>query len=381
MKTLDEQSLPTLDKSFYHELRRYNWLEVEQSIFRKTASDVQRALNKERISMEDFKALISPAAEPFLDTMAIKANKLTQRRFGKTIQMYVPLYVSNYCTNYCVYCGFNCHNQILRKMLTKEQVLEEIAVLEKWGFRHLLLVSGEAEKLTDATYYEELVRTVRSHFAQISLEVQPLDEHEYVALGKAGVSFVCVYQETYNEDVYPEFHPRGRKHNFRYRLETPDRIARAGINKIGIGALLGLQNWRTDSFFTALHLMYLEKTYWQTHYSISLPRLRPHVGSFMPNDPINDKQMAQLIMAYRLLDPEVEISLSTRESAPFRDMAMKIGITTMSAASSTEPGGYATHNEELEQFSINDSRSVEEMAQSIRNHGYEPVWKDWDLWL
>lgn len=367
--------------TFYDKLLAYDWDSEERSIFAKTSSDVRRALGKERLITEDFKALISPAAEPFLNEMAIKARRLTVQRFGKTIQMYVPLYVSNYCTNYCVYCGFSCHNQILRKKLTVEQVEQEIAVLKDWGFRHILLVSGEAEKLTGADYYEEIIQAVKPHFAQVSLEVQPLDSEEYLRLVERGISFVCVYQETYNRTTYPSFHPQGKKGDFRYRLETPDRCAQSGVKKIGIGALLGLQNWRTDSLFTVLHLDYLEKTYWQSKYSISLPRLRPHVGSFMPLDPINDRQLAQLIMAYRLFDPEVDISLSTRESANFRDMAMRIGVTTMSAASSTEPGGYATHNEELEQFSINDGRSVEEMAEAIRKQGYEPVWKDWDEWL
>ncbi|MBB6275259.1 2-iminoacetate synthase ThiH [Porphyromonas circumdentaria] len=367
--------------TFYDELRKLNWEAEEESIFKKTTLDVQRALQKDRCNLEDFKAFISPAAEPFLREMAIKAEQLTIKRYGRTIQMYVPLYVSNYCTNSCVYCGFSCHNQIHRVKLDIPQILEEIAVLKKWGFRHLLLVSGESAKLTDASYYEEVINAVRPHFAQISLEVQPLTTDEYRRMYNAGISYVCVYQETYNEKKYPEFHPRGEKANFRYRLETPDRCGTAGIQKIGIGALLGLQNWRTDSFFTALHLNYLERTHWKTKYSISLPRLRPHVGDFTPEDPINDKQMAQLICAYRLFDPEVDISLSTRESSAFRDMAMRIGATTMSAASSTEPGGYATKHEELEQFEINDARTVEEMAEAIRANGYEPVWKDWDEWL
>lgn len=367
--------------TFYDEIKKYSWEAEEQSIASKGVSDVRRALAKDRLSIEDFQALISPAAEPFLNEMAIKAHRLTKKRFGKTIQMYVPLYVSNYCTNFCVYCGFNCHNQILRKKLTVEEVLKEIEVLKTWGFRHILIVSGEAEKLAGANYYESVIRAIRPHFAQISLEVQPLEVREYRQLCSAGVSFVAVYQETYNEGTYPEFHPKGKKRNFRYRLETPDRCAMAGIEKIGIGALLGLQNWRVDAFFTALHLTYLERTYWKTRYSISLPRLRPHVGGFMPHDPINDRQMAQLIMAFRLFNPEVDISLSTRESAQFRDMAMNIGVTTMSAASSTEPGGYASQNKELEQFEISDNRSVEEMASAIRDHGYQPVWKDWDSWL
>lgn len=367
--------------TFYDELIKHSWQEAEDAIFAKTAADVERALAKEHCNLEDFKALISPAAEPYLRQMAARAEQLTLKRFGRTIQMYVPLYVSNYCTNHCVYCGFNCHNQIHRIKLSVEDIMKEIAVLKEWGFRHLLLVSGEAPKLTDVVYYEEVIRAVRPHFAQISLEVQPLHTEEYARLVEAGMSYVCVYQETYNRETYPQFHPKGQKADFRYRLETPDRCGSAGVRKIGIGALLGLQNWRTDSFFTAMHLLYLEKTYWRTRYSISLPRLRPHVGSFMPKDPINDKQMAQLICAYRLLDHEVDISLSTRESAPFRDMAMHLGATTMSAASSTEPGGYATPHTELEQFVINDGRSVTEMADAVRAQGYEPVWKDWDEWM
>ena len=367
--------------TYYDELIKHNWDEEEASIFAKTEADVLRALGKDRCNLEDFKALISPAAEPYLRQMSIKAEELTLRRFGRTIQMYVPLYVSNYCANYCIYCGFNCHNQINRVKLSIDDIIKEIAVLKDWGFRHLLLVSGEAPKLTGVDYYEEVIKAVRPHFAQVSLEVQPLHTEEYARLVAAGMSYVCVYQETYNEAAYPQFHPKGLKANFRYRLETPDRCGEAGVHKIGIGALLGLQNWRTDSFFTALHLQYLERTHWRTRYSISLPRLRPHVGSFMPTDPINDRQMAQLICAYRLFDPEVDISLSTRESSAFRDMAMHIGATTMSAASSTEPGGYATPHTELEQFAINDGRSVDEMAAAIRAQGYEPVWKDWDEWM
>lgn len=367
--------------SFYDEIKQYSWAEVEQSILNKTEKDVLIALNKERCNLEDFKALISPAAEKYIEQMAAKARQLTMSRFGKTIQMYVPLYVSNYCSNSCVYCGFSAKNKIVRKKLSIDEVMQEIEVLKAWGFKHILLVSGESNVKTNTDYYKEVIKAIRPHFSQISLEVQPLDTSDYKQLVDEGLRYVCVYQETYNEEAYPSFHPRGRKADYKYRLETPDRCGQAGMDKIGIGALLGLQNWRTDSFFTALHLSYLEKTYWRTRYSISLPRLRPHVGSFNPEMPITDLQMAQLICAYRLFNHEVDISLSTRESSQFRDMAMHIGVTTMSAASSTEPGGYVKPNKELEQFSINDGRSVDEMADAVRKQGYEPVWKDWDTWL
>lgn len=367
--------------AFYDELKKYSWDEVGAMIASSTEADVRQALSKERCGMRDFAALISPAAAPFLKQMAAKAEWLTAKRYGKTIQLYVPLYLSNYCSNHCIYCGFNCHNQIKRMKLDKEQILEEIAVLKDWGFRHLLLVSGEAPRIAGVDYYKRAIELVRPHFAQISIEVQPLHTEEYASLVDSGLSYVCVYQETYNEETYPQFHPKGSKADYHYRLATPERCAMAGVRKVGIGALLGLQDWRIDSFFTALHLQYMEKHHWRSKYSISLPRLRPHVGEFEPESSIQDREMAQLICAYRIFDPEVDISLSTRESAPFRDMAMHLGVTSMSAASSTEPGGYAKPNKALEQFTINDGRSVEEMVAAIRGEGYEAVWKDWDEWM
>ncbi len=367
--------------TFYDEIKKHDWSEEEASIMNKTDIDVRRALSKDSCTLEDFKALISPVAEKYLREMTIKAEVLTIRRYGRTIQMYAPLYLSNYCSNACVYCGFSCHNNIKRIKLNNEQIIKEIEVLKDWGYRHLLLVSGEHNGLTGADYYNDVVKLLRPHFAQLSLEVQPLSMDEYASLVDSGISYVCVYQETYNEKTYPQYHPKGKKANYRYRLETPDRCGMAGIKKIGIGPLLGLENWRVDSFFAALHLSYIEKRYWRMKTSISLPRLRPHVGEFMPNNPITDKQLIQLISAYRLFDPEVDISLSTRESSAFRDMAMHIGVTSMSAASSTVPGGYVERNEELEQFSINDGRSVSQMVSAIKNNGYEPVWKDWDIWM
>lgn len=367
--------------SFYDCIREYNWQEIEERIASCTASDVECALANPARTLDDFAALISPAAVPYLEPMAQEAHRLTVERFGRTIQMYIPLYLSNICTNACVYCGFNKYNKIHRRKLTEEEVRREMEAILKLGYQHLLLVSGEAEVVTGADYYEKMVRLVRPHFSQISLEVQPLKMEEYRRLHEAGVGYVCVYQETYNEEAYPGYHPEGKKHDYRWRLETPDRIAQADIQKIGIGALLGLENWRTDSFFTALHLRYMEQQYWRTKYSVSLPRLRPAAGGWQPKDPIDDAGMVQLITAFRLFDPMVEISLSTRESAVFRDHVTPIGITAMSAGSKTEPGGYAEDNADLEQFVINDARSPEEFALSMRKLGYEPVWKDWDCWM
>jgi len=219
---------------------------------------------------------------------------------------------------------------------------------------------------------------VRPHFSHISMEVQPLEQNEYEQLIEAGLNTVLVYQETYHRDEYKKHHPKGRKSNFDYRLETPDRLGRAGIHKIGVGALIGLEDWRTDCFFSALHLTHLQKTYWQTKYSVSFPRLRPFSGGLTPKVNMTDRELVQLICAYRLLNEDVELSLSTREQPIFRDHVIKLGITTISAGSKTDPGGYASDHENLEQFEISDERTPAEIVHMIEKQGYEAVWKDWD---
>lgn len=369
--------------TFYDHLHAspYTWESVEERLANVTAADVERSLARSRRTIDDFIAMISPAAIPYLEEMAQKAHAITVERFGKTMQLYIPLYLSNICSNACVYCGFNRSNKIHRRKLTAEEVDREAQAILALGYKHLLLVSGESQSATPAGYYEEMAKRLRPHFSQLSLEVQPLEMEEYARLHEAGIGAVYVYQETYNEKAYPLYHPAGRKADYRYRLETPDRIGQANIQKIGIGALLGLENWRIDSVFTAMHLRYLEQTYWKTKFCISLPRLRPATGGWEPKDPINDVGMVQLITAFRLLDRDVEISLSTRESREFRDHVMPIGITSVSAGSKTEPGGYAEENTDLEQFTINDARSPAEMAEDLRRFGYEPVWKDWDEFM
>lgn len=370
-----------MNMTFYNHIQNYNWRDIAAQIRAKTARDVEMALGNSRRTMDDFAALVSPAAAPFLEPMAQEAHRLTQERFGNVIQLYIPLYLSNYCHNACAYCGFNAKNDIHRKALSINELDAEIEAIRQLGYRHILLVSGDFPKKTDAAYYAEVVERIRPHFSQIAIEVQPLETHEYARLHAEGVGYVCIYQETYREETYKNYHTAGKKSDYRYRLETPDRIGAADIQKIGIGALLGLEDWRAESFFTALHLRYLEKKYWRTKYSISLPRLRPAAGEFEPQSPIGDRELVQLICAYRLLDKDVEISLSTRESAEFRDNVMRLGVTSMSAGSSTEPGGYATRNHELQQFSVHDSRSPEEFAKSLKAKGYEVAWKDWDSWM
>ena len=367
--------------SFSTLFEQYNWDQVKQSIYAKTGADVERALAKPERDLEDFKALISPAAMPYLEQLAVLSQQLTQKRFGKTLQLYIPLYLSNECQNICTYCGFSLDNPMPRTTLTEEQLLKEVEVIKSYGYDHVLLVTGEANRTVGVPYFKNALQLLRPHFSHISMEVQPLDQEEYEELIPLGLNTVLVYQETYHQEDYKKHHPKGKKSNFQYRLETPDRLGRAEIHKIGLGVLIGLEDWRTDSFFTALHLSYLERKYWKTKYSLSFPRLRPFSGGLPPKVEMNDRELVQLICAYRIFNEEVELSLSTRESHNFRNNAIKLGITSISAGSKTDPGGYASQEKALEQFEISDDRTPAEILSMIRSQGYEAVWKDWDAVL
>ncbi len=367
--------------NFYDLLRQYDWEETRAAIYSKTAADVEKALDSLSPGVEDFMALVSPAAGPYLEQMALKSRQRTLSRFGKTMQIYVPLYLSNECVNFCRYCGFNHNNEIERNTLTEEQVLKEAEAIRQLGFEHLLLVTGEHPSKAGFGYLKDILGLLAPLFAQLSIEVQPMNTEEYKALADAGLHAVYVYQETYHEIRYGHYHPKGKKANFRYRLETPERLGKAGIHKTGLGCLLGLEDWRVDSFFTALHLQFLKRHYWKTKYSISFPRLRPHAGSFNPDYPISDREFVQLLCAYRLLDENVELSVSTRENQKMRDHLSMLGVTAMSAGSSTQPGGYAGKNKCLEQFIISDDRSPAEVEKALKTSGYEVVWKDWDSYL
>ncbi|TWF44814.1 tyrosine lyase ThiH [Chitinophaga polysaccharea] len=357
---------------------QYDWEEVKASIYAKTSRDVELALHRQRRTLDDFAALISPAAAPYLGQMAAISHALTRQRFGNTMQLYIPMYLSNECQNICTYCGFSLDNKIRRKTLSSAEILMETAAIKEMGFEHVLLVTGEASQLVGVDYFKKVLQLLRPHFANISMEVQPLDEADYRELSAQGLHTVLVYQETYHQEDYKKHHPKGRKSNFDYRLETPDRLGKAGIHKMGLGVLIGLEDWRTDSFYTALHLSYLEKKYWQTKYSISFPRLRPFSGGLMPKVEMSNRELVQLICTYRLFNQEVELSLSTREDEAFRDHIVPLGITSMSAASKTNPGGYTVDPQSLEQFEISDDRSAAAIAAMLKQQGYEAVWKDWD---
>jgi len=364
--------------SFKDIFEHYHWDEVKTRLEKVTISDVLNSLQKNHKTLDDFLNLLSPAAAEKLELMAKMTRTTTQKRFGKTIQLYAPMYLSNECQNICTYCGFSLDNPLRRKTLSDTEIMVEASVLKSMEVNHVLLVSGEANKTVGVSYFRNAVRLLRPHFANISIEVQPLSEEEYSMLHQDGVHSVLVYQETYHQEVYKVYHPKGKKSNFHFRLETPDRIGKAGIHKIGLGVLLGLEDWRVDSFFNALHIDYLQKTYWKSRFSVSFPRLRPAEGIIEPNFIMEDKDLLQLICAYRIWNEDLEISISTRENEKFRNHIISLGATAMSAGSKTNPGGYAVDKESLEQFETSDERSMEEIRKVIKKAGYDPVMKDWD---
>jgi len=365
--------------TFFDLWKRHDFTAVAASIATRTPAEVRRALDRagRGLTLDDLAALLSPAAAASLEEMATISHRLTVERFGRTMQLYAPIYLTNVCANICTYCGFSAQNRIPRKALNEEEILAEARVLARHGFEHVLLVTGESGRYGVA-YLENALRLLRPHFAGLSIEVQRLEQGDYATLAAAGLSSVLVYQETYDPVAYPKFHLKGPKADMAYRLETPDRLGRAGVKKIGLGALFGLSDWRADAWFTGLHLNYLEKNFWRTRYSLSFPRLRPHEGGEIAVTPFNERDLIQAACAFRLFSPEVELSLSTRERAHFRNHAYKLGFTSMSAGSKTNPGGYAAGDESLEQFAISDERSPAEVADFLRANDYEPVWKDWD---
>jgi len=365
--------------TFFDEWQRHDFAERAARIRAKTEADVRRAIGRagRGMDLEDFAALLSPAAEPFLEKMAQRSHRLTIERFGRTMQLYAPMYLTNTCANICTYCGFSAENKIRRKVLSEFEIRAEAAALAERGFEHVLLVSGETPGYA-TDYFSRALRLLRDRFASLSIEVQPLETEDYASLVADGLNAVLVYQETYDPEAYARHHLKGPKADIRYRLETPDRLGRAGLKKIGIGALYGLADWRADAWFTGLHLRHLERRHWRSRTSVSFPRLRPHEGKDIGVTPFDERDLVQAVCAFRLLSQETELSLSTRESAAFRDSACRLGFTSMSAGSKTNPGGYAAETESLEQFSIDDDRSPEQVAAMLRGQGYEPVWKDWD---
>ena len=364
--------------SFLDELGKYDHQRVLDQILGQTERDVEAALHAERPGIDGFQALISPAAEKFLEPIAARSQQITRQRFGNNIQMYVPLYISNECTNGCVYCGFNYSNSVHRKTLSPEEIDREAMALYRQEFRHVLVLTGEAPNAVRNEDLAAAIRRIRPLFSSISVEVYPMDVDGYREMVDAGVDGLTIYQETYDPVLYEKVHPYGRKRDFGWRLGTPERGGQAGLRRIGIGALLGLGNFYVETFFTGLHALYVAHRFWRTQVSVSFPRIRPAEGGFAPLYDVSDRQMVQGICAMRLLLPDCGLTLSTRESARFRDNLIPLGITQMSAGSSTAPGGYCGREEGTGQFRIDDDRSPEEISRVIRSKGYEAVWKDWD---
>lgn len=364
---------------FSEEIEKYSWDEITKQIYAKTSADVETALGKQQLQIDDFMALVSPAAEKCLEPMAALSRQYTQQRFGKTIQMYVPLYITNSCMNHCIYCGFQHDNPITRVILKDEEIVNECKAIRAIGpFENLLIVTGENPRDAGVDYLENALRLARPYFSNLTIEVMPLKAEEYERLTHSGLNGVVCFQETYHRDRYKVYHPKGMKSKFEWRVDSFDRMGQAGVHKIGMGVLIGLEEWRTDTVMMAIHLRYLQKRYWKTRYSVNFPRMRPSKGHFQPNVVMSDRQLAQLTFAYRIFDRDVDISVSTRENATFRNHILSLGATSMSAGSKTEPGGYFTYPQALEQFSINDERTPAEVERDIRAGGYEVVWKDWD---
>lgn len=362
----------------------YDWDETLSLVNNATDADVRRVLSKaarnsKPLTPEEFAILISPAADAYLEQMAGLSHHFTQERFGNTISMYIPMYVSNACTNKCVYCGFNHANPFERTTLTPEQIEAECMAIKKLGpFENLLIVSGEYPTLSGVEYLENVLKICRPYFHNLTIEVMPMKSADYARLVRSGLNGVVCFQETYHKEAYKKYHPRGMKSHYEWRLNGFDRMGEAGVHKIGMGVLLGLEDWQADVVMMAHHLRYLQKHYWRSRFSVNFPRMRPSESGFIPKSIITDRQLAKLTCAFRIFDHDADISFSTREDSGYRDHILPLGVTSMSAGSQTEPGGYVSTPDALEQFEISDGRTPAEVAEAISKAGMQPVWKDWD---
>jgi len=393
-------------------VNEFNTLPLAALLKRSLKASTQAArasLGKAELSLNDFAHLISPAAAGLLEPLSRRSQQMTQQRFGKVIRLFAPLYLSNECVNACQYCGFSRGNPILRVTLTPEEVQREARALLEQGFRNILLVSGEHPKFVSVDYLARCISLLHEEVPSLSLEIAPMETAEYRSLVQAGAEGLVVYQETYDRTVYGAMHTSGPKRNFDWRVETPERAYAAGFRRLGISPLYGLGDWRLEAISAAAHAAYLLRNCWKAQLTISLPRLRPCAGQFQPLTHLSDRELVQLVCAFRLMFPDVGLVLSTRESAKLRNGLIPLGITLISAGSHTEPGGYTgagkdtLHHTErgrivelgaserttldqrpanaTSQFQIADDRSPRQVADLIRQLGYEPVWKDWDMAL
>lgn len=362
--------------AFIDVLQEYDIEAVQRKIDSCTAEDVKAVLAKDEIDEEDYLVLLSPAAEGFLEEMARKAQTLKIQYFGYSVELFTPMYIANYCDNLCVYCGFKHTNKINRKRLTMEEIAEEGKAIAATGLEHLLILTGESQEYSDVNYILSAVEVLKKQFASVAMEIYALSEADYRRCAEAGVDGMTMFQEVYNEKRYKQLHLQGPKKDFAYRLDAPERACRAKMRVVNIGALLGLDPWRREAFFTGLHAHYLQKKYKRVQIAVSTPRIRPCVGGFPPKEVVKDKNVVQYITALRIFMPQIGITISSRESRVMRDHLVSLGVTKMSAGVTTAVGGH-TSNDSGEQFNISDDRSVDEMAAMIYAQGYQPVFKDW----
>ena len=365
--------------NFFDYLNAYDHEKFLLLLENKDIGLIERVLKqKSNLNINDFALLLSEGAEGHLELMAQKAQLKTTQRFGNVIQMYAPLYISNECTNTCTYCSFTMENKIPRKTLSVEELQKELFFLKNRGFHHILLVSGEHQKIVNADYIVDCLKECRD-FSSVSIEFAPFSEEDYRRFVQAGSTGLTVYQETYDREDYGKVHIRGQKKNFDWRLAAAERGARAGMRKINLGVLLGLSShWQKDCLLLAQHLFFMYKYYWRVKYTVSLPRLCEGEVDFCSLVDIDDKKFVQILLAYRLVFPDVGINLSTREPAYLRDGLIGLGITDMSAESATDPGGYTLSDKNLKQFEISDERNLEEVIAVIQQKNHEVIWKDWD---
>ncbi len=363
--------------TFNDEAERFQNLNLTNMMERFTPFQIDQILAKSEIQWQEFLGLLSPAATGLLENMAQAAHKLTIEHFGRTILLYTPLYLSNYCVNQCVYCGFNQANDIPRRKLTLHEVELEAQAISITGLQHLLILTGESRQHSPVSYIADCVSILRKYFSSISIEVYPLSTEEYADLISAGVDGLTIYQEVYDQQIYQRLHPAGPKRNYSYRLTSPERAGDAGIRTINIGALLGLNDWRYEVFFTGIHAAYLQNKFPDIEVGVSFPRMRPQFGDFEPEYRVSDSDLVQSIAALRLFLPRIGITISTRENAFLRDNLLKLGVTKMSAGSSTAIGGHTDAIDSIGQFEISDRRTVKEMRETISKAGYKPILKDW----
>ncbi|MEA1966969.1 MAG: 2-iminoacetate synthase ThiH [Thermodesulfobacteriota bacterium] len=366
--------------SFLEQIKEADLFDFNRYCSCVTEQDIEATIQKENLTRFDFLNLLSPKALLFLETMAVKATSITRQYFGRTIGVYAPMYISDFCSNQCTYCGFNVKNSFKRKKLSIPEIEKEAQALSDTGIRQVLVLTGEAPEKTPLSYLVKAVEILKQYFASISLEIFPMDTEDYAALRQAGADSLTVFQEVYDRDIYQKVHLSGKKADYRYRLFTPDRGAAAGFRSITIGALFGLGDLVKEAFLSGIHAQFLEKKYPDVEILLSIPRMRKAKGGISPENILSDIRFVQFMLAWRLFMPKVGISISTRESPEFRDRLVSLGATKFSAGSRTDVGGYSSIGEEnTAQFEISDNRSVEQVTAMIKQSGYQPVFKDWEI--